>query len=468
MSSIIQEAKFTCALGSQQTVLGIQGAVPVIHAGPGCSQRQFTYLANGSGYQGEGYAGGGQIACTNSSQTEVVFGGEKKLSTLLDSAFKVMKADLYVVLAGCTAGIVGDDVKQVAYDHSTKDHPVVGVDTSGFRGNNYKGHNIVIEGIIDQLLEEAEPNVRKGLVNVFSVVPNQNPYWRGDLEEIKRILEGIGLEVNILFGYDSAGVKEWYDIPNAELNIVLSPWVGLGAAKLCERRFGTPYLHYPVLPVGLKDTSAFLREVARTLSLEEKKVEEYIQREEKRYKKYFVSLGDVFTDFAAYLPYDLYVIDDSAYGLGVARFCARELGMIPQAFFDIDNPPQSALDTINASLKEIDETWEGKVIAEPDNAIIRDVIKQRIDIRQTKSLIIGSSWDKQLAADTDNILVFHSAPITDAVVLNKTYVGYNGGLTLIQDIYTGVFNKRPVSNLTHGETKRERITYKAATGGNCN
>lgn len=456
MSSIIQEAKFTCALGAQQTVLGIPGAIPVIHAGPGCSQRQFTYLANGSGFQGEGYAGGGQIPCTNSSQTEVVFGGEKKLSTLLDSAFKVMKADLFVVLAGCTAGIVGDDVRQVAEDHSTQDHPVVGVDTSGFRGNNYKGHNIVVEGIIDQLLSEAEPEVRKGLVNVFSVVPNQDPYWRGDLEEIKRILTGIGLEVNILFGYGSRGISEWRDIPNAELNIVLSPWVGLGAAKLLERRFGTPFLHYPVLPVGLEDTSAFLRKVSETLGLDNARTEEFILAEEKRYKQYFVSLGDVFSDYAAYLPYDLYVVDDSAYGLGVSRFCVKELGMIPQAFFDIDVPASNALELIESSLTEIDEDWKGKIIAEPDNAIIRNLIRQRIEIRQTKSLIIGSSWDKELARETDNILIYHSAPITDRVIVNKTYVGYNGGLNLIQDIYTGVFDKRPVSNLTHGQTERER------------
>ena len=230
MSKIIQQCKYSCALGAQQTVLGIPRAIPIIHAGPGCSERQFMFLTGGSGYQGEGYAGGGHVACTNSSQNEVVFGGEKKLATLIEATQKVIDGDLYVVLAGCTAGIVGDDVQQVARDHSLPDHPVVGVDTAGFRGNNYKGHEIVVNGIIEQFVGKTEPKVRKGLVNVFSVVPNQNAFWWGDLEEIKRLLEGIGLEVNILFGYESAGVPEWKDFPNAELNIVLSPWVGLSSA----------------------------------------------------------------------------------------------------------------------------------------------------------------------------------------------------------------------------------------------
>ena len=130
MGRIVQEAKYTCALGAQQTVLGIERAVPVIHAGPGCSARQFAYMGPGSGYQGEGYTGGGQIPCTNSSQNEVVFGGEKKLGQLIDAALQVMDADLYVVLAGCTAGIVGDDVKQTARNHAAEGKPVIGVDTA--------------------------------------------------------------------------------------------------------------------------------------------------------------------------------------------------------------------------------------------------------------------------------------------------------------------------------------------------
>ena len=81
MGGIIQEAKYSCALGSQQSVLAIPRAIPIIHAGPGCSARQFSYLSAGAGYQGEGYAGGAQIPSTNSTQNEVVFGGEKSLAS---------------------------------------------------------------------------------------------------------------------------------------------------------------------------------------------------------------------------------------------------------------------------------------------------------------------------------------------------------------------------------------------------
>lgn len=44
---------------------------------------------------------------------------------------------------------------------------------------------------------------KKGLVNVWSLLPYQNTFWRGDLTEIKRVLEGAGLKANILFGPES-------------------------------------------------------------------------------------------------------------------------------------------------------------------------------------------------------------------------------------------------------------------------
>jgi len=457
MSEIIQEAKFTCALGAQQSVLGIPRAIPIIHAGPGCSSRQFQYLGSGAAYQGEGYAGGGQIPCTNSSQSEVVFGGEKKLAKLIDATLEVMDGDLFVVLAGCTAGIVGDDVIQVSSEHSTKEKPVIGVDTAGFRGNNYKGHNLVLEALIDQFVGDVddEPEIEKGLVNVFSVVPYQNVNWRGDLEEIKRILTGIGLKVNILFGYGSDGVSEWKKIPNAELNIVLSPWVGLSAAKLCQRKYGTPFLHETVLPVGLKDTSAFLRRVAEKLELDNTVVEAFIAEEEKKYKKYFSSLADMLTDLAPYLPYEAYISGDDIYGVGTASFLWNELGIDVVNFFDTSEPDKGSQKRISESLEKIQEGYGQRVVFEGDNAIIREEIQKQISNHNTKTVILGSSWDRELAANTDSILIYQNLPIVDIVVNNRTYIGYSGGLRLIEDIYSGIFNKGMITNTTHGDDSQK-------------
>ena len=71
--------------------------------------------------------------------------------------------------------------------------------------------------------------------------PYFNTFWRGDIIEIKRILEGVGFEVNVLFGSESAGVSEWKNIPKAAFNLVLSPWLGLRTAKHLEKKYGQKY-----------------------------------------------------------------------------------------------------------------------------------------------------------------------------------------------------------------------------------
>ncbi|MCD8038947.1 MAG: hydrogenase [Lachnospiraceae bacterium] len=454
MSSLVEQAKFTCALGAMQTVLAIPRGIPIIHAGPGCASRQFAFLSSGAGYQGEGYAGGGQISCTNSSQSEVIFGGEKKLRATVEGTLKVIDGDLYVIQSGCTAGIIGDDIGQVAADFSEQGYPVVGVDTAGFRGNNYKGHELVVNAIIEQYVaaQTKQADVRQGLVNVFSVVPFQDAYWRGDLEEIKRLLTGIGLEVNILFGNGSKGVEEWRDIPNAQFNLVLSPWVGLSTAKLLERKYKTPYLHYPVFPVGLKETSRFLREVGRFAGLPKAQVEGFIQEEEKRYKSYFVSFGDLVSDFGCYLPYHLYTAADSIYGIGASRFLIEELGFTPKKFYDIDAPAQKTEEDIKEILQNIDERYTGNVSFEYDNRIIQDEIRKELQEEKTRAVILGSSWDKELARENfDSILVRLSIPVTDKVIMSKSYAGYRGGLTLIEDLYSGLFDDGMITNTTHAD-----------------
>ncbi|MCM1176076.1 MAG: hydrogenase [Blautia sp.] len=454
MSSLVEQAKFTCALGGLQTVLAIPRGIPIVHAGPGCAARQFSFVSAGAGYQGEGYAGGGQISCTNSTQSEVIFGGEKKLHATIEGTLKVIDGDLYVVQAGCTAGIIGDDVEQAACDFADEGYPVVGVDTAGFKGNNYLGHESVVNAILKQYVafETEKASVRKGLVNVFAVVPFQDAYWRGDLEEIKRLLTGIGLEVNILYGSGSRGIAEWKDIPNAQFNLVLSPWVGLSAAQLLEKKYRTPYLHYPVFPVGLKETGRFLRMVGEFAELPAGQVEDFIRKEEKRYREYFVSMGDLITDFGCYLPYHLYTAADSIYGVGVSKFMIEELGFTPKKFFDIDVPDQKNAEQIQKLLLDIDSRYEGNISFEYDNKIIQEEIEKELEETGTRSVILGSSWDKELAkSHFDSILVRLSLPITDKVILNKTYAGYQGALTLLEDLYSELFADGMITNTTHAD-----------------
>jgi nitrogenase molybdenum-iron protein beta chain len=438
MSGIIEQQRFTCALAAQQTVLAIPRGIPVIHAGGGCAQKAFGFVSYGAGKQGGGYAGSSDVSCTNAGEAEVVFGGENKLDSLVDSALKVIDGDLYVVLTGCTSDIVGDDSLSIAQKYADDGHPVVGVESAGFKGSNYVGHDLVLNAIIDQYIGDVEPRVRQGLVNVFSVVPYQDPFWRSDLETIKELLTLLGFEVNILFGSRSKGVKEWKDIPNAQFNLLLSPWVGLGPVEHLKEKYGTPFFHYPVLPAGARETSKFLRAVGLFANIPATLIEAVIDGEEKRYYEYFSAITDTLTEFIDVLPGDFYLVADSAYAPGLTSFLVYELGYEPQGVYIIDDPTEINQARVKAVFHDLLPEYDERLFFESNGALIGDDIKKML-VPNCKTWLLGSSWERFLAEDTGNIYLFVSIPINMDVIITRGYTGYDGGLRLIEDLFGRVF-----------------------------
>ncbi len=440
MSTIIEQPRYSCALSAQQTVLAIPRAHPILHSGPGCSEQSTTFQVTEGGLQGEGYTGGPHISCTNSSQKEIIFGGVEKLKDTISGALKIIDCDLFVVLTGCTADIVGDDTVSVAMDYAEEGYPVVGVETAGFKGNSYYGYSEVVKAIIEQYVGDVTPKVRKGVVNVFSIVPYQNPFWKGDLQEIKRILEKLGLEVNILFGVESKGVSEWKDIPNAQFNLLLSPWVGKDIVELLQQKYGTPYLQLPFVPVGAESTSAFLRQVGEFAGLDKNHVENVIADFEEVYYSYYNTLSGFIETYREEFAWDYFTVADSNYALGASVFLTNELGMSPKGIYITDDAKKSYQEEIIQQFLKQNEIFKDKVIFENDGGLLQSDIRSKLgENREDRELILGSTWEKFLARETENYYTSLSVPLTQDYVINTSYAGYRGGLTLIKEITRDIF-----------------------------
>lgn len=446
MNCEISQPRFTCTLGAQSTVLAIPRAIPIVHAGPGCSSIVSAFAQ--SGYQGEAYAGGNQVPSTNTDESNVVFGGERDLRSEIEGALKVMKGDLFVVLSGCTAGIIGDNVEEIAKDYASQDLPLVGTDTPGFKGNAYSGHEAVVKAIINQFVGNVKPQVEKGLVNVFADVPAQNPFWRGDFEQLKKLIEKLGLKVNILFGTSSKGISEWKNIPNAEFNILVSPWVGLDIVESLKQKYGTPYLHYPILPVGAVQSSHFLRTIADFAGIPNELVEEVIKKEEERYYEFFVDTADFFSTLQNNLPYELYASGDSLTIFGVTKYLENEVGYIPNAVFVTDNPNQKNENNLKELFKKEFPEYADKLFFEIDSEKIAENVIPELQ-KTNRALVLGSDWEKLYTKQSGNLFQYISAPIHQQLIISKSYVGYEGGLRLLEDIYNTLFEGKTITNQTY-------------------
>jgi nitrogenase molybdenum-iron protein beta chain len=114
-----------------------------------------------------------------------------------------MDGRLYVVITSCVTEIIGDNVQSVVSDvrsdlhaiNGSEDASLIFTETAGFRGNSYTGYDIVMSAIAKQFVVKTEAK-KRGKVNVFGIVPFMDCFWKGNLAEVRKALELLGLEVN--------------------------------------------------------------------------------------------------------------------------------------------------------------------------------------------------------------------------------------------------------------------------------
>ncbi|MDE7423008.1 MAG: hydrogenase [Lachnospiraceae bacterium] len=425
MAKLLDKQRYKCALGAMQTVQAITRAVPVLHSGPGCAQKLSDSIGS------SGYFSPNIFPCTSINEKDVVFGGAKKLETTIENALKVIDADLYVVLTGCIPEIVGDDTGEVVSRFADADKPVIYASTAGFKGNNYIGHEQIIDALIEQYLEKSEEK-EKGLVNIWADVPYQDLFWLGNIKELERLLSEIGLTPNTIFGYNR-GIENINKIPKAEFNLLVSPWVSVGNMKKMEKKLGIPYLHYQTLPIGAYETSQFLRKVGEYAGVSEEKVEDVIREHEEYYYYLIERYADLFLENRV-INKQFSVVADAQYALGITKFLANDLGLVPAKQFIVDDTPKQYREAIAEEFKKLNFDLQAEVVFETDSYKIHNQIQEHD--YHGYPLILGSYYEKELTESLKGNYLNISWPVQDKVVLDDFYVGYTGGIRLIEDIYT--------------------------------
>ncbi len=431
MAKILDQPRYKCALAAMQTVQAIPGAIPILHSGPGCAAK----LNDNNGTSGR-YSPN-IFPCTSISEKEVVFGGTAKLRSTIENALKVIDADLFVVLSGCTGEIIGDDIEEVAGNFADAEKPVIWAKTPGFKGNNYVGHDWILKSIFEQYLAESEPVKEKGLVNLFVAPPQQDPYWLGNLREIESLLAAIGLKPNTIFGF-GRGLENLKKVPNAEFTILVSPWAGLESAKYLERRFGIPLLQYPVLPIGASETTKFLRAVQDFTGADKGLTERVIAEKEAEFYYYIERFADTLLE-TRILGKRFTVVSDSEYTIAVTKFLVNDMGLFPEKLFITDDTPKSFQQKITDEVNNLNYGIKTEVQFTTDGHDIHEQIKA-LDFAGTP-LIVGSNWEKKLAHDIGAHYVNVSYPMLEKLVINDHIAGYSGGLHLLEQIFTAAMSK---------------------------
>lgn len=425
MSEVVENPRGGCVLAGINYTLGALDRVcPILHAGPGCAM-QTTYGEQGqSGNKEHCFVAGVSLPSSNMLEKEVVFGGLNKLRTTIQGAIDIIDADAYFILTGCTAGIIGDDIVSVAEEFHSKGQPVYAIETPGFNGNSDLGYEVAWDALIDNIVEEGLEK-KDNLVNIFGITPTHDSFWAGNLEEVKRILTKLGLEVNTFFT-DHQGIESVRTSSQAALNIILNPWLFNGPAKKYEERFGVPSYRYPGIPIGATDTSRFIREIGKVLGLYEEEVERVIAEEEDYVYSYLAqSVGALsWKRFA--------VVANSGYAVGFTRYLANDYSFTPRLVI-VTEPLFRSSDRqrIIDEIENLEYAKPPKILFLSDQYDINNALMEDEEL----TLIVGSSNERYIGQLKDIQTVAAAFPVKDRLIFNRAYLGYRGSLTFTEDLY---------------------------------
>lgn len=431
MSHHLEGSRNSCALhGALQLFEAIEGTVPVIHSTAGCGAQYHLGVSRLSG--GNVPFGAPPVSSSNISEKHVVFGGGSRLREQLKNTVKVVKGDLYAIVTGCSTEMVGDDIPAMAKEGRDQEWPVIYANTPGFGGDVHHGYHLAVRALIEQLpdLGKHAGPVPAGLVNIWGVLPNSDPFWRGNLRELSRLLEGIGLHPNPLLG-DEQGIAAWRLVPHAVLNLVVTPWGDL-PARLLEERYGTAQLTVGGLPVGTA-SGAVLRLIADKLGLNRQQAETFIRQEEVLLQRRCADLADSYYRHGFQREFAL--IGESAQVAGIATYLGQSLGLSPRTLVITDNPPEYLRDELLTRLTGIVPGYGTDVLFSDDHAEITAAVRAG-----GAEIVLGSSLEQAVAEELGVPFLSVSFPIADRVVLDRTYAGYRGAATLLEDLGSAILS----------------------------
>lgn len=235
-----------------------------------------------------------------------------------------------------------------------------------------------------------------------------------DLEEVKRLIEGAGGRINLIYPIEST-LADTPKLAKGQINVVLYKEFGEGFAE----ELGQPYLY---APFGMTETIQFVREIAQLLGTSDQ-AEQFIAHEKRTTLR---AVWDLWrgpqSDWFATL--DVGIVAAQSYAEGLERYLGGELGM--KIAFVSARP---------------------RAEHHPDNDKVRQILHKRAPAFVFGSINERIYLSEAGARHTNFIMTAFPGPVVRRAV-GTPYMGFRGAVYVIQEIvnrlYDSLFNFLPV------------------------
>lgn len=423
-----------CApFGACMAFNGIAGCAPFIHGSQGCATYIRRYLI---GHFREPV----DIACSNFSESNTIFGGLDNLTVGLDNVISQYEPKMIGICTTCLAETIGDDVfmflSEYRKNRSSVSLPeLVHASTASYCGSHTDGFRKAVRATIEILAGGEKEH--QG-INVFPPILSPE-----DLRYLREIFDDFQIDAMILPDYsDSFDGQVWEKYEsNIEYGTPIEKILTSGSAKASVEftsvsndeqsaagflfdKFSTP-IYEISLPVGIEATDRFFNLLEE---LGGKATPAKYSAERGR-------LIDAYIDGHKYLFGKKAVIyGDREMVISLAVFLA-EIGMIPALCATGDSGGRMA-EIISSQLPDL----------AGDITVLEDV--DFVDIEDSAAgiepdILIGNSNGYKLKRSLDVPLVRAGLPVHDRIGAARIlHIGYRGSQQLYDRIVNALIEKQ--------------------------
>ena len=446
--------------GSVYAVAEIENAISIIHGPNGCAFHQRLTPRRL-------YLPIKDMPCTGLDETDVIYGGEKKLQEKIVETYQTYHPDLIAVLPTCVSGVIGDDMQGVIQEVEVP-CDVLYVPSEGFahrsreslevmlkeqikewnnpikfrtRDTRGCGFEEVMQSLVEQLMEEQD--VEEHSVNIEFFGGRYNYGFKRQLEETKELFNRMGVRINTTLL--NCTVDELKKAPAAGLNLVGR---GIRWAEQMEKKFGTDFLLRRWFSyTGLDGTEKFLMDIASKLGLDGE-AEEVVLREKRQALQELERYRRIFKN------YDFALISNGFYHAPHSLRTYPVDFNIPLKYVCMDmhrlkdrNVSDETIDNLIRNIEELLEEWDIDI-----ELVVNPTISKVGEIAKKVDFVIGDHGTSSILYENEGVHV-----INPSVRHRSSPFGFNGqvefAMNLVREINRGYNQRKPIiSKFDYDET----------------
>jgi light-independent protochlorophyllide reductase subunit B len=237
-------------------------------------------------------------------------------------AFARFQPKAMLVGASCTAELIQDDPGGLAKALDLP-VPVVALELPAYQRKENWGASETLYQLVRTLARPAERDSTGAVARTPGAKPRCNILGptalgfrhRDDVQEIRTLLQAMGVELNVVAPL-GATPDDLARLGDADFNVVLYPEIANLTAQWLQRNFQQPFTK--VIPIGVKATQAFVREVASLAGLDPQAA---LAQFEPRARWYAQSVD------STYLTHKrVFIFGDATHAVAAAKVAHEELG----------------------------------------------------------------------------------------------------------------------------------------------